>query len=543
MTMPQKEITCEIKTYIQPFERLLALEELRSIARAEPIPQENGEADEATFYRVVTEVDLEHLLKALTFWETLCYSDSLEKPLYTRQVRYEAASEVARNGVIPEELPYVLPLADQISPNRRRNLRYGTHGIHEYRGKFFPQLVRSLLNISIEGTNAVVVDPMCGSGTTLVEAGVLGYTSYGLDMNPLSVLMSQAKTEVLKQSPNVILNEFKQLEADLLSTASDSASLEELQWFSTLSTKDKDYLVRWFAGDVLTQLDPIVTRVNKVQSEPIRKLFLIALSNILREVSWQKVDDLRVRKQNDQEIHTDVRSLFLDELKGSVKSVIAFLLENEQPISGNTFAIEKDAREASKVLHNVAGAVDVIITSPPYATALPYLDTDRLSLSYLNLLPRPKHRRRDYFMIGNREITEKYRRDYLEKYRRHKSLLPSEITEVIDLIHDLNENADVGFRRKNLSALLAKYFFDMREVLSQFVDLLKPGGYAYVVIGNNHTIAGGQRVDIPTDVLLGQLGESVGLCLERAIPMDMLVSRDIFKKNAGSAETILCFRS
>ncbi|MBZ0297287.1 MAG: hypothetical protein K8L99_32305, partial [Anaerolineae bacterium] len=57
-----------------------------------------------------------------------------------------------------------------------------------------------------------------------------------------------------------------------------------------------------------------------------------------------------------------------------------------------------------------------------------------------------------------------------------------------------------------------------------------------------HTIAGGQRIDIPTDVLLGQLGESVGLCLERAIPMEMLVSRDIFKKNAGSAETILCFR-
>ena len=52
------------------------------------------------------------------------------------------------------------------------------------------------------------------------------------------------------------------------------------------------------------------------------------------------------------------------------------------------------------------GKIDAIINVPPYATALPYLDTDRLSLCYLGLLSRPEHRQRDQDMIGNREISE-----------------------------------------------------------------------------------------------------------------------------------------
>jgi site-specific DNA-methyltransferase (cytosine-N4-specific) len=78
--------------------------------------------------------------------------------------------------------------------------------------------------------------------------------------------------------------------------------------------------------------------------------------------------------------------------------------------------------------------------------------------------------------------------------------------------------------------------------LQNITILLKPGAPAFVIIGNNHTIAGGQHVDIETDRLLGLLGQSVGLTLEEAIPMEMLVSHDIFKKNAVASETILCFR-
>ena len=193
-------------------------------------------------------------------------------------------------------------------------------------------------------------------------------------------------------------------------------------------------------------------------------------------------------------------------------------------------------------LDRLTSKVNAVVTSPPYATALPYLDTNRLSLCYLDLLSRPEHRCRDYMMIGNREVTENRRRAYWSEFQSQRATLPGEIVALIDQINTLNEAGDVGFRRRNLPALLARYFLDMRTVFYHIATLLAPGAPAYVIIGNSHTVAGGVHVDIETDRLLGLLGQGVGLTLEDSIPMEMLISRDIFKKNAMASETILCFR-
>ena len=61
-------------------------------------------------------------------------------------------------------------------------------------------------------------------------------------------------------------------------------------------------------------------------------------------------------------------------------------------------------------------SVDVVITSPPYATALPYLDADRLSLIILGLLPRREYSSKESEMIGSREITERKRADIWATY-------------------------------------------------------------------------------------------------------------------------------
>ncbi len=185
------------------------------------------------------------------------------------------------------------------------------------------------------------------------------------------------------------------------------------------------------------------------------------------------------------------------------------------------------------------GSVDAVITSPPYATALPYLDTDRLSLIYLGLLGRDEHRRRDAVMIGNREITERTRESYWNTYCKDRALLPEDTSALIDRIDELNRNANVGFRRRNLSALLAKYFFDMRNVLASQFDLLRPGGVMFLVIGNNRTTAGGEEIEIRTTHHLTKIAQSVGFRLAGDLSMQMLSSRDIFRKNAMASEQIL----
>jgi len=189
------------------------------------------------------------------------------------------------------------------------------------------------------------------------------------------------------------------------------------------------------------------------------------------------------------------------------------------------------------------GRVDLLVTSPPYATALPYLDTDRLSLIVLGLLPHKEHRNVEAYMVGTREVTESERTASWKEYCRRKKELPRNIQTLIDSIADANHGDGVGFRRRNLPALLGRYFLSMRDAMRSALVLMKPGARAFYVVGNNSTEVQGTKVDIPTDMLLFEIAATVGWKQEELINMELLPSRDIFRENRGSKETILCLRA
>lgn len=535
--MSKYRLTCRIKPYIQPFERELAIRELTVMAQAQPVPHLEDASFEPLIYEVVTQVNPEQLLNSLAYWESVT-NGHVD---FTAQVLREATVNVVRNGIATTNLVEQLLFTEEVPLPKRRSLRYGPHGIHEYRGKFFPQLVKSLSNIAGLSQGNLLLDPMCGSGTTAVEGILQKCEVQGLDMNPLSVLMSRTKCGVLSVNPADLAETYEALREAIIQL-SHQRSKQTLRWFTKLSHEDQAYLRLWFAPEVLVSLDAIMQQIQQVSTGVIRDFFTLVLSNILRNVSWQKVDDLRVRKEVRPVNDCDPFNDFLAELDRSTKVVLAFLY-NEGSLAPTQWHIQEgDARQASHYLKPMVGRVDAIITSPPYAMALPYLDTDRLSLSYLGLLPRPKHRKRDLEMIGNREVTESQRRTYWEMYEHNKANLPLAVQNLVERVHALNQTTQVGFRRRNVPALLAKYFVDMQAVLQEMSVLLRKGASAFVVVGNNHTIAGGQRVDIDTAYLLGELGEKVGLRLEESFPMDMLVSRDIHRKNTVASESILFFR-
>lgn len=528
---------CKIKDYIQPFERELALQELRALSESEPIYVDGAGGEGATFV-VNTTKTKEALAGRLAYWETVSYG---AESAVTLQSLREATVNVVRNGIDLAILEKSLPFRDDVPFPNRRCLRYGTHGIHEYRGKFFPQLVRSLINISNTPEGGIVADPMSGSGTTAVEASLAGCTALGLDMNPLSVFLSKTKCTLLSADPADLRTAYQEVRDSLLQP--EVRAGQRLGYFRSLPAEDQRYLEEWFAQDVLTSLDDIARRICDVEYQPARDLMWVSLSNILRSVSWQKDADLRVRKEIRLDVEIDPKRAFLEELGRSVRAVLAFLYQRPRTETSYRFNVEEgDARRCATAWAAYRDKVDTIITSPPYATALPYLDTDRLSLCYLGLLPRPEHRTRDQKMIGNREITERLKREQWSHFLENGATLPLEVRALISHIEMLNEGTEAGFRRKNLPALLSKYFFDMREVLEGIYQLLKPGGVAFVVVGNNHTIAGGQRVDICTAKLLSQIAETLNFEISPSLPMEMLVSRDIFKKNAMESEEILAFR-
>jgi site-specific DNA-methyltransferase (cytosine-N4-specific) len=121
--------------------------------------------------------------------------------------------------------------------------------------------------------------------------------------------------------------------------------------------------------------------------------------------------------------------------------------------------------------------------------------------------------------------------------------LPKDISKLIDYIAGYNHGGDVGFRRRNLPALLGKYYLDMLDAMRSAHSMMSAKAHGYYVVGNNSSVVAGNKIDIPTNEFLFQLGALAGWCPEEMIPMELLVSRDIFSDNRGSAETILCFRA
>jgi len=73
-----------------------------------------------------------------------------------------------------------------------------THGLHKYPAKFFPELPRWLIR-RYSDPKDFILDPFLGSGTTNVEALLLGRNSVGIDVDPFSRFLSKVKVTPLEK--------------------------------------------------------------------------------------------------------------------------------------------------------------------------------------------------------------------------------------------------------------------------------------------------------------------------------------------------------
>lgn len=522
-------IILERKPYIQPFECILAHAELQGLLRAEDNSIFTQSAED--YSTIATpNADALTLKSRLAYWQKVIG----EQIYVTDQMRYELSDDASlevgtlvAGDILPEQLP------------NRRKLRYGPHDLHEYRGKFFPQLVRSLINAAGLEKGSIVIDPTCGSGTTNCEARSMGMQTLGLDLNPLSVLISRAKSKLLDLTSAEIISETQKV-LHLVSQEPLGTSNPASKWDKT----DIRYLKRWFASPALAEVTYLLDVIDACQHPVVLSLLRVCLSNVIRPVSWQKESDLRVRKEVTEYVSGMAAQLFQNEIKRQVEKLSRYLavLESKRPFPSYEIR-EGDARQIGQCLEAWVGQCDLLITSPPYATALPYIDTDRLSLIVLNLLPRSEHRGREFKMIGNREILESQRQYLWETYQSRRSELPDSVCALIDDIAEVYHSDNVGFRRRNLPALLSRYYLDMLDSMAAALRMMCPDSLAFYVVGNNSTRIKGKRVVIPTDKFLWEIGEKAGWHQEKFIDMELLPSRDIFRKNTGSSESILVFRS
>jgi len=74
---------------------------------------------------------------------------------------------------------------------------YAFHNLYPYKGKFYPRVVRTLINAFKLNTNSLLLDPFNGSGTTTHEASLMGIKSVGIDVTPMGVVLSKLKNDLL----------------------------------------------------------------------------------------------------------------------------------------------------------------------------------------------------------------------------------------------------------------------------------------------------------------------------------------------------------
>lgn len=74
----------------------------------------------------------------------------------------------------------------------KANTSYFTHGLHEYPARMIPQIAKRLI-LRYSYKREKILDPFCGSGTTLVEARLAQRYSIGIDINSFAVLLSKVK--------------------------------------------------------------------------------------------------------------------------------------------------------------------------------------------------------------------------------------------------------------------------------------------------------------------------------------------------------------
>src|SRR3990172_7436296 len=135
----------------------------------------------------------------------------------------------------------------------RSDTRSSIHSLHPYPARFIAEIPRALIQLFPPREGTFVMDPFCGSGTTLVEAQDAGMPALGIDLHPLACLLSRVKTRPLAGD---LLIEGARVASDARNTPAAVPSIPRLD--------------HWFEPAVQEALASIVAQVSMVEDPTIR---------------------------------------------------------------------------------------------------------------------------------------------------------------------------------------------------------------------------------------------------------------------------------
>ena len=247
-----------------------------------------------------------------------------------------------------------------------------THGLHPYPAKFIPHIPRAII-ARYATPGLPVLDPMCGSGTALVEAAASGFPAIGADINPVAVLVSKAKTTPLDAADRrEVARVARALEEAAERFRSDERTLracvtpERIPVFRNRSL--------WFSDAVALELAHAKALLSRARTRRAAALGLCAFSAVLVSVSNQESETRWCARPRALRCGEATRRLAL-KLRDSLERVREFTSRDPAPV----VVAEANAR----ALPFPSGSAGLVVSSPPYANSHDYYLYNKLRLFWL----------------------------------------------------------------------------------------------------------------------------------------------------------------
>jgi len=246
------------------------------------------------------------------------------------------------------------------------NGRDRLHDIHPYPAKFIPQIPRELIRLFHPGDDSVVLDPFCGSGTTLVEAVRAGLPTIGIDIHPLAILIAKTKTTPLKFPASPIAREL------VRKARAGSALIPQIP-----------RLNHWFLPEVQQALANLVDCIGQVEDRTVQDCLKVALSRIIVRVSNQE-SDTRYAAIQKQITSGQVYELFM--------SSVLFVEQAVLEAYGGFFSVPPRCGLINQNIldvsaNTIATNIGLVVTSPPYPNAYEYWLYHKYRMYWLGMDP------------------------------------------------------------------------------------------------------------------------------------------------------------
>lgn len=348
----------------------------------------------------------------------------------------------------------------------------------------------------------LVVDPFCGSGSTLMAAGQLGIASVGFEVNPFSAFLAAQKTRNFADDvPSKLAREAASIRSFDWKMGEESSSR-----LPALGMADKV-----FSPDIWDELWQI--KQTFIDCESDEELYS------LKKLAWISV----------LEYHSNYKKAG----NGLKKKVASKLSNRERPHHSIADALDRMSHDllgregftpatiipSSSLNYEkyISEPVDLVVFSPPYVNCFDYTEIYKIELWFGEF-------------VRERGDLRRLRDESLRSHLNHSFLASEPLPEVEDVLRELE---GVELWDKKIPFMVSSYFTEMASILEQIFSSLQVGGACVVVVSNSSY--GG--VVVPTDLILAQIGRRLGFdSAELEVARRIITSSQQFKETLEYSE-------